>query len=174
VALFTLLEAAAKFHAMGRDMEELTPMIVEGACKMVQTEAKRVLGTHDYGWPALAPSTIAKKAKGDTPGLETGEMKDSIQYTMSTRGNEGWVGTDNDKAVWFELGTSRQPPRSFLARAAAEQEPKIQKMASRSVASVMAGKGLQSTELRELIHFVRHVAREAKEVWKESPYGRDR
>jgi NAD(P)-dependent dehydrogenase (short-subunit alcohol dehydrogenase family) len=42
---------------------------------------------------------------GDTPLSETGELRDSIQYTV--HGYEGAVGSDNDKALWHELSVVR-------------------------------------------------------------------
>jgi hypothetical protein len=35
-------------------------------------------------------------------------MRDSIEWNSS--GNEGHVGSNNDKAVWHELGTVKIPP----------------------------------------------------------------
>jgi hypothetical protein len=40
----------------------------------------------------------------NTPLLETGEMRASIEW--NAEGNEGRVGSNNEKAVWHELGTS--------------------------------------------------------------------
>jgi hypothetical protein len=76
--LMSLAEAAAKFNAIGHDMEELGPAIIRKACAMVCTEAKRVIGTYDYDWPQLSPETLARKFF-NTPLLETGEMRDSIE-----------------------------------------------------------------------------------------------
>ena len=38
---------------------------------------------------------------------------------------KGYVGSNSDKAVWHELGTSRIPPRSFLAVPAMQVAPEI-------------------------------------------------
>jgi phage gpG-like protein len=35
------------------------------------------------------------------------------------------VGSNNEKAIWHELGTSRIPPRPFLAGAAAAKHEEI-------------------------------------------------
>jgi phage gpG-like protein len=158
--LMSLIEAAAKFQALGRDMDRLGPAIVAHACQMVCTEAKRVIGTNDYGWPPLAPSTLAHKA-ADTPLLETGQMRASIEW--NSKGCEGHVGSNSDKAVWHELGTSRIPPRSFLMQAAVHMEPKIHKMAGHAVMSVMGGSGLHGLGTADLIHLFRHVGHELKE-----------
>jgi hypothetical protein len=155
--IFTVLGFVAKLGAIERDMHELGPAIVARACEMVCAEAKRVIGTYDYGWPQLSPETLAHKFF-NTPLLETGEMRASIEWNSS--GNEGHVGSNNDKAVWQELGTSKIPPRSFLAGAAQHMEPKIHAMAERAVVAVMLGKGLASAEMRELLHLL-HAIRHA-------------
>jgi hypothetical protein len=111
-----LLEGAAAFLRMAVLYEEGVALALEEGCKIVEEEAKSVLGSYRYGWPPLQPETIARKATGDSPLLETGEMRDSIEHTVV--GHSGFVGSNSDKAVWQELGTSRIPPRSFLGGAA--------------------------------------------------------
>jgi hypothetical protein len=111
--------------------------------------------------------------RGDSPLLETGELRDSIQFNSS--GNEGHVGSNLDKAVWMEFGTSRVPARSFLAAAAAQQEELIHKMAERAVVAVVLGKGLASAEMRELLHLLHalrhagHIAGEAMDTVLDGP-----
>jgi hypothetical protein len=39
--------------------------------------------------------------------------------------HEAYVGSNNQKALWHELGTSRIPPRPFLATAAAAKHAEI-------------------------------------------------
>ena len=111
-----LLEGAALFARMAATYEAGVGEALEEACKIVETEAKSVLGSYRYGWPALKPETIARKATGDSPLLETGALRDSIEHMVI--GHSGYVGSNDDKAVWQELGTSRIPPRSFLGGAA--------------------------------------------------------
>jgi phage gpG-like protein len=124
--LFSILGFVEHLREIEHDMKEAEAAIVRQACIMVATEAKRVLGTDGYNWPALSEHT-----KKTQPGmlLETGEMRDSISWTA--HGNEGHVGSNNDKAVWQELGTSRIPPRSFLAGALHHEAPEIVKMAAK-------------------------------------------
>ena len=115
-----LMQAAASLVAMSAEYEKAKHDALEAACVVIEDEAKRVIGTYDYGWQPLAPATIARKANGDTPLLETGKMRDSIEHTV--HGDSGFVGSNDDKAVWQELGTSRGiPPRSFLGGAAAHK-----------------------------------------------------
>lgn len=153
--VYSILGFVAQLKAIEHDMNALGPAIIRKACEMVCEEAKRVIGEgYDY-WPALKPETLARKMM-NTPLLETGELRASIEWTAS--GLEGAVGSNNDKAVWHELGTARIPPRSFLMGAAIEMEPKIHKMAARAVVAVMMGKGLASAEMRELLHLLHHIA----------------
>src|SRR5712672_4117510 len=161
---FTLLGFVAHLATVERDMHELGPAIVARACEMVCEEAKRVIGEgYDY-WPALQPATLARKMM-NTPLLETGELRASIEWNSS--GNEGYVGSNLDKAIWHELGTVKIPPRSFLAGAAMAMEDKIHKMAARAVMAVMLGKGLYGSEMAELIHLLKHAAHHVKEDVKE-------
>lgn len=83
----------------------------------VEAQAKAVIGTYAYGWPALKPATVARKATGDSPLLETGHLRDSIaqRAELAAGGAEGVVYSSDKIAVYQEFGTSRGiPPRSFL------------------------------------------------------------
>jgi phage gpG-like protein len=164
MTVFTVLGFVAQLKMIEHDMNDLGPAIVARACEMVCAEAKRVIGTYDYGWPQLSPATLAHKFF-NTPLLETGEMRASIEW--NAEGNQGYVGSNSDKAVWQELGTSKIPPRPFLAGAAMAMEDKIHKMAARAVVAVLMGKGLASAEMRELLHLLKHVAHHVKEDVKE-------
>jgi phage gpG-like protein len=156
-----LAAAAAHFHELKHDLDEIGPEIIKRACIMVWTEARRVLGTEGYGWPALSPETLAHKTQS---GMlkETGGLHDSIKW--SSEGNEGRVGSDDDKAVWHELGTSRIPARTFLVGAAMVTEPAIHAMAAKAAMAVASGGSLYGSELHALIHALKHVAHEAKEL----------
>jgi phage gpG-like protein len=159
--IFTLVEFAAHLKGVERDMEKLGPAIIRQACAMVAAEAKRVIGVGYKDWPALQPETLARKMM-NTPLLESGAMRASIGW--HAEGNEGHVGSNSDIAVFQERGTSRIPPRSFLAGAAQHMEDKIHKMAARAVVSVLAGGGLRSAELRELLHLIREVGHTLKDA----------
>src|ERR1035437_3810737 len=79
---FSLLGFVAQLHTIDRDLHEVGPAIIARACEMVARQAKRAIGkTHEL-WPALKPETIARKLRGNTPLLETGEMRDSIEWTV--------------------------------------------------------------------------------------------
>jgi hypothetical protein len=107
-------------------------------------------------WAPLAESTIRDKAahgyKTPAPLLRTGEMRDSIEYVV--HGNEGCVGSKSDIAVYQELGTSRIPPRSFLASAAISSEDKIHRMVGASAVAALSGYGRHARDVRELLHLL--------------------
>jgi phage gpG-like protein len=108
------IEAAAEIHKAGHGA-------LEKAAKIVEIEAKAVLGTDGYGWVPLSPNT--KKTR---PGmlLESGEMQASIEHTVVSN-SEAHVGSNNDEAVWQELGTAKIPARSFLGGAAIAKRDEV-------------------------------------------------
>jgi hypothetical protein len=114
--------------------------------KIVETEAKRVIGTYDYGWPELAESTQADRVRqgclADEPLLRTG---DSIEHTIISD-HEAQVGSNNDIAVYQELGTSRIPPRSFLAQAAVHAEKEVAHEMGRHLVQAMLPRGVAVPE----------------------------
>lgn len=92
----------------------------EALMVVLEEEAKGFLGEYQSGWAPLKPETIARKVNGDTPLLETGEMRDSIEHMSAPDGTGamGAIGSNDPVALWQELGTSRGiPPRPFLALA---------------------------------------------------------
>lgn len=107
------------------------------AAAAIATEAKRVLGTYDYGWPQLADATQADREKhgypANEPLLRDGTLRDSIQWTLVSD-REAQIGSDLDIAVYQELGTGKIPARSFLAGAAAHLEHDVVKALGKVVA----------------------------------------
>lgn len=161
--VFSLAGFAAHLGAIERDLDEVGPAIVAKACQMLADEIKKNLGEYHFGWQHLKPATIARKALGDTPLFETGQLYNSIEWVA--HGNEGSVGTNEPRAIFMEFGTSRGvPPRPFILPAAIQAEKKIHAMAVRAVVAIMGGKGLHATEISELIHLLKHVGHAVKET----------
>jgi hypothetical protein len=154
--VFSILEFLAEIPAIERDLHASGPKIVEEACKIVQKKAKAAIGKEHELWAPLAESTISDKQKHGFPTpkplLRTGELRDSIQYTV--HGNEGAVGSDLDRAVWQELGTSRIPPRSFLVSSAIASEDRIHRMAAATTISALSGFGHGARDVREMLHLL--------------------
>jgi hypothetical protein len=115
---------------------------------MVAERAKDMIGVPQPGWAPLAASTLIEKDGINTPLLETGEMRDSIAWNSDA--HEGYVGSNDKKAIFQELGTSRIPPRSFLGSAAIQMAPEIDKLADRAVAAAFEGTGVFGEVLRGL------------------------
>lgn len=114
---YSLVQFAGRMLVASIELKHHHHAMLEKAAQVLEKEAKQVIGTYDYGWPQLAESTIARKANGNTPLLETGEMRDSIEHNSDE--HEAYVGTNDKKAIWQEFGTSRGiPPRPFIGGAA--------------------------------------------------------
>jgi phage gpG-like protein len=135
--MFTLLGMAAKLAEVAIETEAAIQLVVEESAGLVQEVAKNAMGTYEFGWPELQPETIERKATGDSPLLETGELRHSIEKTIGH--HVAWVGSDEDKAVWMEFGTSTIPPRSFIASAGMVCEPQIHAMAVETVGAALGG-----------------------------------
>lgn len=104
---------------------------LEKAARIVEDEAKRVIGTYDARptWKQLAEVTQEERSrKGFSPNeplLRTGTLRDSIQHTV--RDDEAQIGSNEDRAVAQELGTSKIPPRSFLVSSVVRKKDQIAK-----------------------------------------------
>jgi phage gpG-like protein len=134
---FSLVGFASFLGTLKLEMDHANHTALEKAAVIVETEAKRVIGTYDYNWTPLAPSTIASKATGDSPLLETGEMRDSIEHVSTDK--DACIGSNNDKAVWQELGTVKIPPRSFLAGALQHKTHEVVETIGREIHGALIG-----------------------------------
>src|ERR1700730_3102090 len=171
--VMSILEFVAKTKVIQYELEVVGHAVVARACELICAEAKRVLGTEGYDWPQLSPATLAHKMQSGML-LETGALRASIEWNSS--GNEGHVGSNFDRAVFHEFGTSKIPPRPFLAGAAMAMEDKIHKMAARAVMAVMRGEGLHGSEMGELLHFLHalhHVGHAVNEAVQKALDGPD-
>lgn len=104
-----------------------------------EKEAKKIIGilqhgTSGYGyWPELADATKAEKERlgyGDAsndwqPLLRTGELRDSIGYTVQL--HNVYIGSTSDIMIWQEMGTSRIPARPVLGLAMYREKIKMEK-----------------------------------------------
>lgn len=143
---FSLTGFASFLSGAVVELDHVQHQQMERACQTVEEEVKRVIGVGYDTWPPLAPSTVAKKGH-DRPLEETGELRESIRHSVSAAGAlghtvEGHVGSDLDRAVYNELGTSHAPPRSFLAEGARHVEAEVVKILGQgSIAPLLTGRG---------------------------------
>lgn len=124
--------------------------MMEGVAKVVERCAKEKIGDYQgqhgpfAAWAELADSTKADRERQgypeDEPGLRSGEMRDSIEHRSNAE--EAQVGSDNDKLVYFELGTDKQPPRSVLGGAAFELAPDIVERIGKAYTAHLRGEGV--------------------------------
>lgn len=158
MATFTLTGFAAHLGVMAAGMASTHHHALEKAARIVEAEAKSEIG-HRQGqagpfkaWEPLAETTIhgykghpGKADLGHSPPdydplLRDGGMRDSIQHVV--RGNEAHVGSNDDKAVWQELGTTDIPARSFLGGAAFRKKNEVGHLVGHSVAMALGLRGL--------------------------------
>ena len=101
-------ELAAILKRAAAKAEVGTRRPTEALMTIVEQKAKEVIGTYEYGWPPLAESTLANKTTGDSPLLETGALRDSIQHRAepTATGAEGLVYRGALTGLWAEMGTS--------------------------------------------------------------------
>jgi phage gpG-like protein len=106
----------------------------EGAA-IIEAEIKSGFsGSNPFGLAPLAPATIAKKGNNRFL-VETGELAGSIEKSIGE--HDARVGTNLERAVYLEMGTSRMPPRPTLATAGARAEPKIHALVQAKVAAAL-------------------------------------
>jgi hypothetical protein len=151
---FSLAEGAVRFAAAAIDIELAKHAAIEEACVMVQERAKDLIGVPRREWPPLAPETLARKVGINTPLLESGKLRASISHTVIDS-SHGEVGSDLDRALWMECGTSRgAPPRPFLSLAAHQEGPAVAKMVAKTMGASIAA-GLAGSRVRDFFEIAR-------------------
>lgn len=73
----------------------------------------------------------------DVPWVRTGALRDSIEATAS--GLQAAIGSNDPAAAPQELGTSRIPPRPFLAPVAAAEGERIAHAIGQKIVGVLRG-----------------------------------
>lgn len=108
----SLKAAIAQFLMFGVEEHVMKHAALEAGGKEFLKRAQAAIGTYEYGWPPLADETIARKSRGDTPLLETGEMRDSGYVKAHHTGV--LVGFSDPKTKYHEWGTRYMPPRPII------------------------------------------------------------
>jgi hypothetical protein len=154
--MMELLELAAKFGEMELRQHEMEHRALEKAAVVVEKRAKEKIGEYQdqagpfIAWPELADFTkedrLSKGFSENDPGLRSGEMRDSIEHVVID--NEAHVGSDDDKLVWFELGTVNQPPRSVLGGAVVDEMDKILEIIGDEAVASLVGEGVFNRKMR--------------------------
>ncbi len=148
---FSILGFVAKLTEMTITTHEFTEQALKESARIVQKEAKDSIGDYqgDAG-PFMAWSELADSTKEDRirlgftendPGERSGEMRESIETTVHADGmtGEAHIGSDADEMVWFELGTTTQPPRSVLGGALFRKADEVEALIGSSVMAGLTG-----------------------------------
>jgi phage gpG-like protein len=163
---FSLLQAAAKFKAFEVNMKAANEAILTEWAVTVRDAAKEAIGTYKFGWEPLGPAAVARH--GDTPLLDSGALRDSISAFVEMHGPENGravVGSNEDTAVWQELGTKTIPPRSFLLSSAMRSEKELARIARRYIRSAWISAG-NNNEILHLLYALKLLLEIAHEVVK--------
>jgi HK97 gp10 family phage protein len=147
---FSLLEFAGFMSAMAAEIPMAHKRALEKAAEIIETEAKAEIGHYQgaagpfAAWPELDDKTKADRVRQgfteNDPLLRTGEMRDSIGTVIE--GDEAHVGSNDDKAVWQELGTEHIPPRSFLGHAAVTKSKEVSEIIGREIFGLLTGESM--------------------------------
>lgn len=95
----------------------------------------------DINWKPLKAQTVKYKATGDSPLLETGELKNS--YNMKKGRDNVSVGSDQDKAIWMEYGTVTSTGGTPARPVSAPEKTKAEKEYIPSITDKHINKHLQ-------------------------------
>src|ERR1700694_5982604 len=134
-------------QALTASIKTVRPRVEIGLDKvgeLASTMAAAYIGHYQGNWAPLAESTIKEKAAAGfavpDPLLRTGEMRDSIKHEVDPIMLEVVVGSNDKRALFQELGTSRIPPRSFLGLAMRNSMPFAAETFGKIAAAILTGK----------------------------------
>ena len=146
---FTSFAQAAE-HCAGLILlqHEADETALERATKLLQKKVKEKFGEYQPGagpfvaWAELAESTKQDRENQgypeDEPLLRSGDLRESVEREV--HGDEGFVGSNSDVAVYQELGTKNMPPRSTFGSAAVENMEAIVKIVGEGAVMALVGK----------------------------------
>ncbi len=167
---FTLAGFAEYLIEQKYDIEHANEVALEVGAAMIRDAAKAAIGTYTFPWQVLAASTQADRERqgfpANEPLLRTGEMRDSIGVRIIKAGHEAEIGSDNQIAVYQELGTSTIPARSFLAAAAAAKGKDVARVFRDVVGAAIAGRTIET----ELLHIVEEAAESIKRTVEKATF----
>jgi hypothetical protein len=130
-----------------RSLTTVKPRLLIGLDKvgeLAETLAASYPGHERPEWAPLAASTLKdKEAKGypvPSPLLRTGDMAESIKRELDSAELSVTVGSHDQTALWQEMGTSRIPPRPFLALGMKNAMPFAEDVFGEIAVSILEGK----------------------------------
>lgn len=140
---------AAHLERLALAGPEVVHFIADRAAEDIEKNAKGMLGEYQSAvgqfpaWEELAESTQAERARlgysENDPGFSSGEAQASIGRYVEH--GHAVVGSSDQNLVWFDLGTSKQPPRPVFGPAAIHATPRIMAMAAWTTFAWVSGRG---------------------------------
>ncbi|GCE89830.1 hypothetical protein MSKU15_1431 [Komagataeibacter diospyri] len=146
---FTEAEFLSFLEGQRARVQEAQKVTMEVAANTLLKDARSTVGTYqreDMGplppWAALADSTKDDRVRQgypeNEPGLRSGEMRDSYQ-TRVPDAHHIVLGSNDPKAVFFENGTVKQPPRPVIATALFRKHHDITRQIAKSLTRAIGG-----------------------------------
>lgn len=142
---------ANHLRLMAIETPMVTAEIAERAGKVVEKRAKDEIGHYQTSagefpaWAPLTSGTEARKAAlgfpADAPLLASGEMRDSISHAVIKlmTGARVIVGSNDEKLIFHEFGTSKMPPRPVLGPALFNSHEDIERIAAEVMFAFLSG-----------------------------------
>lgn len=132
-----LSSRAVKEHMLDKSAEE------------IQKTAQGIIGEYQgavgpfVAWEELADSTQAERARlgfsENDPGYRNGAMQRSV--ARQAHGDEAVIGSNDPNMVWFDQGTSKQPPRPVFGPAAIHSLQRVKLLQGITILAWLSGKG---------------------------------
>jgi hypothetical protein len=155
MSMESLIAKIAKMEERARLLEPS----LRAAAGVVQTEAKRLLGTNDANWPELAEATQEKRISLGYPADEALKMSGILgdKITVEVDGKAAYVGVKSEMvqhpyakepediaiiARTHEYGNGHVPPRPYLSTAARRKHREIHDVFERSYGETLMGKNV--------------------------------
>ncbi|MFM0630774.1 hypothetical protein [Paraburkholderia xenovorans] len=155
-----------EFNSFGAFARHLERLAIEGpvvkhfaadkAAEEIQKTAQGMIGDYQdavgpyVAWEELADRTkserVAAGYSDNDPGYRSGAMRKSIERKVE--GGEAVVGSNDQDLVWFDLGTTKQPPRPVLGPAAIHSKRRVQEIIGATVFAWLAGRGWRRPRLK--------------------------
>lgn len=122
-----ILQYISNETAVKAAVQRMLRMSAYAATKIVLKNWKQKLGVAGSGRVRGRKSGPIERSKpGEAPRKQTGELRASAASEVN--GATGRVGTNLNKGLYLELGTSKIKPRPSLMPAFEESKPAIQKV----------------------------------------------
>ncbi|MCU5070091.1 HK97-gp10 family putative phage morphogenesis protein [Bacillus pacificus] len=115
------IEFSSNMEQVKTQINNLCVERVTGATIHLQNQVKKNLTGSRSGKQYKIPHTSRKytaSKPGEAPAVRTGDLLNSIKYNIKRSQSEvlGAVGSDLQKAIWLENGTSHMEARPFLLK----------------------------------------------------------